>query len=77
MKVVTWSRYIGCFVGNWESETTWLDDKVQGWTDSVRTLYGGVCKHLQLDYAGLQNSLQQEWEFVQQVTPDTGRPSDQ
>ena len=29
-------------------------------------------KHLQSAYAGLQNSLQQEWAFVQQVTPGVG-----
>ena len=38
----------------------------------VRTLSGLACKHLQSAYAGLQKLLQQEWEFVQRVTPDIG-----
>ena len=29
-------------------------------------------KHPQSAYAGLQKSLQQEWAFVQQVTPGVG-----
>ena len=33
---------------------------------------GEVRKHPQSAYSGLQNSLQQEWAFVQQVTPSIG-----
>ena len=35
----------------------------------MRTLSGVARKHPQSVYAGLQKSLQQEWAFVQQVTP--------
>ena len=42
---------------------------MEGWADSVRTLARVVRKHPQSAYAGLQNSIQQEWAFVQQVTP--------
>ena len=38
----------------------------------MTTLSGVARKHLHSDYAGLQKSLQQEWVFVQQVTPDIG-----
>ena len=38
----------------------------------MKTLSGVSHKHLQSAYAGMQKSLQQEWEFVQQVTPDIG-----
>ena len=72
MKVVTGSRYFGGFFGDREADTTWLEEKVQGWTESVRTLSMVVCKHFQSAYAGLQKSLQQEWGFVQRVTPDIG-----
>ena len=40
--------------------------------DSVKTLSGVSCKHPQSAYARLQNSHQQEWSFVQRVTPDIG-----
>ena len=36
------------------------------------TLAGVTRKHLQYAYAGLQKSLQQEWAFVQRVTPGIG-----
>ena len=36
----------------------------------MRTISGVYRKHLQYVYAGLQKSLQQEWEFVQRVIPD-------
>ena len=42
---------------------------MEGWADSVRTLAGVARKHPQSAYAGLQTSLQQEWSFVQRVTP--------
>ena len=46
--------------------------KVEGWAESVGTLSGVSCKHMQSAYAGLQKSFQQEWEFVQRVTPGIG-----
>ena len=42
------------------------------WAESVRTLAMVACKHPQSAYAGLQKSLQQEWAFVQRVTPGIG-----
>ena len=43
-----------------------------GWDESVRTLARVARKHPQSAYAGLQKSLQQEWEFVQRVTLGIG-----
>ena len=36
--------------------------------ESVRTLVGVAYKHPQSTFAGLQKSLQYEWEFMQWVT---------
>ena len=36
------------------------------------TLAGVACKHPQSAYARLHKSLQQEWEFVQRITPGVG-----
>ena len=69
VQVVTGIRYLGGYVGEWETEGQWLQEKVEGWAESVRTLAGVAHKHLQSAYAGLQKSLQQEWAFVQRVTP--------
>ena len=70
--VVAGSRYTDGFISDQEAETSSLDEKVQGWVDLVRPLSWVVRKHLQSTYAGLQNSLQQEWGFVQRVTPNIG-----
>ena len=43
--------------------------KIKGWTESVDILTGVSQKHPQSAYEGLQKSLQQEWAFVQRVTP--------
>ena len=70
--VVAGSRYTDGFISDQEAETSSLDEKVQGWADLVRPLSWVVRKHLQSTYAGLQNSLQQEWGFVQRVTSNIG-----
>ena len=38
----------------------------------VSIIDGVLCNHQKTAYAGLQKSLQQEWDFVQHVTPDIG-----
>ena len=50
IKVVTGSCYLGGFVGDWEVENRWLAEKVQGWTESAKTLSGFARKHLQSAY---------------------------
>ena len=69
VQVVTGSRYLGGFIGEQETEEQWIKAKVEGWAESVKTLAGVARKHPQSAYAGLQKSLQQEWAFVQRVTP--------
>ena len=49
-----------------------MGDKIKGWADSVEILSGVSRKHPQSAYVGLQKSLQQEWAFVQWVTPGIG-----
>ena len=49
-----------------------MAEKVQGCTELVKMLLGVACKHLHSTYAGLQKSIQQQWAFVQQVTPEVG-----
>ena len=61
VKLVTGSRYLGGFIGDRESETTWLDEKLQEWIESVRKILGVDYKHPHSDYVVLHKSLQQEW----------------
>ena len=44
-KVVTGRRFLGVFIGDREAESTCLDEKVQGWAESVRKLSEVACKH--------------------------------
>ena len=77
LKIVTGSWYLGGFIENGAAENSFLAGKVEGWANSVGTLVGVSRKHLQSTFSGLQKSLQQEWEFMQRVTPvieDTLRP---
>ena len=70
LKVVTGSRYLGGLIKDIEAEKIWLGGRVVGWVESVETLTGVSRKHLYSAYAGLHNLLQQEWVFVQRVTPE-------
>ena len=53
MTVVTGSRYLGGFIGDWGADTTWFVKKVQGWDELARKLLGVDRKNPQSDYAGL------------------------
>ena len=68
IQVVTGHRYLGGYIWYRWAEEMWLADKIMGWEESVETLARVSRKHPQSAYAGLQNSLQQEWTSVQQVT---------
>ena len=72
IRVVTGHRYLGGFLGDEAAEREWLGKKIQGWKESVAIMAGFALKHPQSAYAGLQKSLQQEWYFVQRVTPGVG-----
>ena len=69
IKVMTGHSYLGGYNGDKEAEGRWLVEKIKGWTESVEILSGVSRKHPQSAYAELQKSLQQEWAFVQRVTP--------
>ena len=72
IRVVTGHRYLGGYIGDKEAEGRWLPAKIKGWTDPLEILAGVAQKHPQSAYAGLKKSLQQEWSFVQRVTPGVG-----
>ena len=69
IRVVTGHRYLGGFLDDTAAEREWPKEKVQWWTELVSVLAGVAHKYLQSAYAGLQKFLQQEWAFVQKVTP--------
>ena len=72
INVVTGNRYLGVNIRDKEAEGRWLAENIKGWAESVEILAGVSRKHPQSAYEGLQKSLQQEWAFVQRVTPGIG-----
>ena len=40
VNIVTGSWYLGGFVGDRSAEDSWMEEKFQGWTESVKTLTG-------------------------------------
>ena len=50
----------------------WLEEKVEGWKTLVAIMNGVNSKHPLTAYAVLQKFFQQEWDFLQCVTPDIG-----
>ena len=67
-RITTGNRYLGGFIGEAAPQEEWVREQTAAWAVAVTTL-ATVCKRYpQLAYAGLQKSLQQEWQFLQRVT---------
>jgi hypothetical protein len=66
--VVTGSRYLGGFIGEAPDQQAWIQEKTASWVSVIRELALVAEKYPQVAYAGLQKSLQQEWQFLQRVT---------
>ena len=66
-------RYVGGFTGTEEAHLAWwLEPQLDKWIKDVRIL-SRITQHCpQTTSAGLSKSLQQEWQYNQQVLPKTG-----
>ncbi len=71
-RVTTGERYLGGYIGAREDQDEWVDGKTTDWTKAVRELAKVAVRYPQSAYAGLQKSLQQEWQFLQRVVPSIG-----
>ena len=67
-KVKTGDRYLGGFVGEDFTREEWLKDKISNWEYGIDQLAMVAANYPQSAYAGLQKSLQNEWQFLQRVT---------
>jgi hypothetical protein len=63
-------RYLGGFVGTEAAEAQWVDPQIQQWIEGVHCLAAAARRYPQTAYAGLLQSLQAEWQYLQRVTPD-------
>jgi hypothetical protein len=70
--IATGHRYLGGYIGEKESLDLWIQEKVSNWTEAVKELASVADIFPQSAYAGLQKSLQQEWQFVQRVVGGIG-----
>lgn len=64
----TGDRYLGGFVGETSSREEWLKEKISDWTLGIQELASVASWYPQTAYAGLQKSLQAEWQYLQRVT---------
>jgi hypothetical protein len=55
-------------IGDKAEQREWVEEKAQTWADGVLELSKVAGRYPQAAYAGLQKSLQQEWQFLQRVT---------
>ena len=65
-------RYLGGFLGSETTKHLWLNEMVEGWTQTVEILAKIAVKFPQTVYAGFTFCLQNKWQYVQRVTSDTG-----
>ena len=72
MNFVRGRRYLGGFIDSAATKGEWLRDMVATWTAVVETLAVIAEKHPQTAYAGFAFSLQNEWQYLQQVVADAG-----
>jgi hypothetical protein len=72
-KVTTGSRYLSGYIGSQADRELWgVREKVTFWTSAVTDLAFVALSHPQTAFAGLQKSLQHEWQFIQRVIDDIG-----
>jgi hypothetical protein len=71
--IVTGTRYLGGYIGSAEDQSEWVNSKTSDWTAAVGELSQVAERFPQSAYAGLQKSLQQEWQFLQRVTAGLGK----
>eukprot|EP00978_Attheya_sp_CCMP212_P035431 scaffold154276_cov33-Attheya_sp.AAC.2 len=59
-------RYLGGFVGARAEMKEWIGEKADEWTAGIKAIAKVAPQFPQTAYAGIQKSLQQEWQFVLQ-----------
>jgi hypothetical protein len=71
-QVTTGSRSLGGFIGEDMAFHSWAEEKTRKWAGAVDELVLAAKNSPQAAYSGLQQSLQQEWQFLQRVQKDCG-----
>eukprot|EP00978_Attheya_sp_CCMP212_P039959 scaffold213016_cov49-Attheya_sp.AAC.2 len=61
-----------CYVGARAETKEWIGEKADEWTAGIKAFAKVAPRFPQTAYAGIQKSLQQEWQFVQRVIDGIG-----
>ena len=61
-------RYLGSFIGKY-LETEWVEEKIENWRQVVELVVEMTKYTTQSAYAGMQHTLQQEWNLIKRVVP--------
>eukprot|EP00978_Attheya_sp_CCMP212_P033379 scaffold134426_cov83-Attheya_sp.AAC.1 len=56
-------RYLGGFVGARAEMKEWIGEKTDEWTTGIKAIAKVAPQFPQAAYAGIQKSLEQEWQF--------------
>jgi hypothetical protein len=59
-------------MGEADAQNTWVKAKTKDWANAILELTLVADRYPQAAYAGLQKSLQAEWQFLQQLTDGLG-----
>ena len=70
IKITTSNRLLGGVIGDLSGCNAFVSDKVQGWIALIHTLSDIAVTQPQAAYSAYTKSLQNEWTFLQRVTPD-------
>ena len=71
-QVKTGNCYLGSFIGELDACDEWIQEKINDWAWAMKELAAMAMAFPQLAYAGMQKSLQHEWQFIQCIVPDIG-----
>jgi hypothetical protein len=66
----TGHRYLGGFLGDASLRQDWIRPQVEKWKEGVRVLAKIAKRFPQTAYAGLSQSLQSEWQYLQRIAPN-------
>ena len=68
-QITTGNCYLGGFIGETDLRDEWIQQKTNDWAHATKELASVAMNFPQLAYAGMQRSLQHEWQFIQCVVP--------
>lgn len=67
------NRYLGGFIGNDLKFIEWIEQKIGNWVKAIQALAKVAINYPQTVYAGLCKSLQMEWQYLQQILPNSAK----